>query len=58
MTKRVNARLPIAHLPEAICIIYQKGLYLLPKGIVSFARSGCLICPKWLSHLPEAKDVV
>ena len=59
----VNARLPPGRLPEAICIICQKGLYiclkglyLLPKGIVSFARRDCSICPKGkkVCRLPEA----
>ena len=35
----LNARLPSGRLPEAICVICQKGLYLFPEGIVSFARS-------------------
>ena len=35
----VTARLPGAHLPEVICIMCPKELYLLPLGIV-------LICPK------------
>ena len=57
----VNALLPVAHLPEAICIICRKELYLfpgeifsfarsnlyhLPEGIESIARRDCLICPK------------
>ena len=59
----VNAQLPGAHLPEAICIICPKGLCRLPEGIVSFARSKlchlpegtekCIVCPKGLCHLPE-----
>ena len=36
--------------PKCIC---PKGLYLLPKGIVSFARGNCVFCPKELYHLPE-----
>ena len=35
----MNARLPGAHLPEAISIICPKELYLLPEGIDSFTRS-------------------
>ena len=59
----VNAQLPGMYLPEAICIICQKGLCRLPQGIVSFARSEtchlpegmkkCVVCPKGLCHLPE-----
>ena len=47
----VNARLPGAHMPEVICIVYEKGLYLLPEWIVCFARKDCMFCPKELSHL-------
>ena len=49
--KLVNARLPSGRLPEAICIICPKRLYLLPEGIVSFARS--ILC-----RLPEARKSV
>ena len=39
--------LPGAHLPEVIYIICQKGVYLLPEGIVSFARSPCVIFTRY-----------
>ena len=52
--------LPPGRLPEAICIICPKGLYLLPEEIVSFARWNCIVCPKGekVCRLPEAYCVI
>ena len=45
------ARSGLYHLPEAVCIICPKALYLLPKGIVLFARSKPFRLPAVMNNI-------